>query len=323
MKKIFSLFALALTVGMTSCGQQQAALLPERQPLGLTSQGGYTLHGCSVFDGDKNVIGRKILNAPVDSNSASIISHMPSGSFYGAGNEINDFRVNLAGGQTPKLTVQANSWRNPPVTPDDNERWSNNFFIEPVSDGHAMTLDTATCEYWETYNTRFSNGVLSAYAGDSWMLNSQTYQPEKYPTTVSYIPLIGFTDLGEDAALPQIPHPIGFFMNKSGMDSTHYTGPAGAAESAGSCSGGISRCLMDGDLLRLKPSFNCSGYGNAVDKICVQLKTYGTYLTDDACCYGLRVGLDSSGNNPWTNYGQLAGNITINDFDVIQRGTVH
>lgn len=320
MKKICSF--LALVVGMTACTQQQAALLPERQPLGLTSQGGYSLHGCSVFDGDKQVIGRVIRNAPIDPNSASIIRHMPGGSFYGAGNEIGDFRVNLATVQTP-LTVQPNSWRKPPVVPDDNERWSSSFFIEPVSDGHAMTLDTSTCEYWETYNTHFSNGVLSAYAGDSWMMNSQTYQPETYPTTVSYIPLIGFTDLGEDAALPQIPHPIGFFMTNSGIDSTHYTGPAGAAESAGSCSGGTSQCLMDGDLLRLKASFSCTGYGTAVDKICVQLKTYGTYLTDDACCYGLRVGLDSSGNNPWTNYSQLAGALTIQDFDVIQRGTVH
>ncbi len=70
------------------------------------------------------------------------------------------------------------------------------------------------------------------------------------------IPLLGFTDYGEDANLPAINHPLGFVAMDAAVYSGAYSGAAAAAEGSGTCAA-MSQCLIDGDILRLKASFKC------------------------------------------------------------------
>ena len=48
--------------------------------------------------------------------------------------------------------------------------WQPNFRIEPLSDAHALVVQTRRLRLYELYSTTFAGGVLSAYSGGSWDL---------------------------------------------------------------------------------------------------------------------------------------------------------
>ena len=223
--------------------------------------GAATYHGCPVFAANDPVITRDVAGAAVDPNSAAIIAHIPNGTFYDEGNEIGDYRVNLATNSTPTYHVEPNGWRTYPVAlpggpgntaPGASEPWQTGFVIEPASDAHAEVLNTDTCVWTETYATVWNGSSLSAYAGQQYVTSSPFYA-EYAPTTVAGIPLLGFTDYGEDASLASINHPLGFIAMDAAVYPNSYTGAATSPEGSGTCAA-LDECLVDGDILRLKAS---------------------------------------------------------------------
>jgi hypothetical protein len=281
-------------------------------------------HGCPVFAAGDPVIARDVTSAAIDPNSAAIIAHIPSGNFFSEGNENADFRVNLATNATASGHVGANGWRTYPVavpggpgntSPGAVVPWQTGFFIEPVGDAHAEVLNTSTCVWTEMYSTVWSGSALKAYAGQQYVMSSPFYA-EFAPTTVASIPLLGFTDYGEDASLASIDHPLGFFAPLSAYATT-FTGAATTGEGSGTC-GAATQCLEDGDILRLKASFSCPSSGPML-ALCQQLKKRGITLVDAAGGYGLRMGVDSNGVDDWTGYSTFASSLTPANFDVIKR----
>lgn len=309
---------------MTFYGSKPTTLPPTSAAILVhPSSTAYMYQGCKVWNGDASFFA-PITNTATDTNSANIISHMASGTFAAEGDTDSQYHVNLATASTPVVTAVANDGRNPPVYGNDNVPWSPSFYIETGGDHHAFVLRTDTCQWWEMYLTHYTSGTntLDAYAGDSAALATTNFATETYPTTVAYLWYMGLADWGEDASLGSVNHPIAVAMVGSNISNTNYTGYSGTAGGASNytCSG-YTACLLLGDRIAYTGVCNYSG---AAQLLCNQLKNYGAIVSDGASGYQLRIGDTISGTDPWSSvYSSFLNNITIANFRVVQRGTIH
>jgi hypothetical protein len=295
-------------------------------PLSTLNQ--YVYHGCNIYEKNDVMVNTDITNAPVDPNSATMIANAPTGTFD-AGNNQGDEKVNLGTSATPQYTVARNGGHTPPLYNSTTAPWVNGWFIEPLSDGHSVSLLTDTCQDYEMYQTTWNNtsSQLAAYDGQA---NDETrsWQSQMVNThdavKASGIPLLGTVYYGEDASLSAINH-AGTFEMPTGKDYSQYgyvhpaTYPSDLADTG--CSG--SACphpFHNGDLIRLKASFNCSVYTTKGQLICNALKHYGAYLDDQASQLGFRFGMTTGGVQAWnytTDLHPFLSAITLSNFDVI------
>jgi hypothetical protein len=313
---------------------------PTAAPLGGTT-GAYTLLGCKVFNGDTTAVNRIISSAPIDPNSANIISHSyaADNATFESGVVDGDEQINTANGSTPRVgwsgSLRSNSGGISSTVP-----WASAFVIETSSDNHAHVINTQNCSAFESYGTSFSapSGPLDVSDGTYYAnISTQGYAPEPSGgyITVAGLPMFGFMDTGDDvqayANLPCpanssvtcIPHPVGFYGNPDVVSSDTYVFPAGgnaAADARYPCSN--ANCLVAGDIIRLHASVVCPTSG-AGALVCNQLKFYGGVFSDTGGCnsnyWGIRTGLDTNGNDEMSAAAPFLNSIHITDFDLIQR----
>ncbi|MEO6835122.1 MAG: hypothetical protein ABI231_04350 [Candidatus Tumulicola sp.] len=264
-----------------------------------------------------------ISNAAMDPNSAAVISHLPNltaGNFPGQ----RYFQVNLSNNtESVPLNFLHSGGYFPGMI---SVPWKSSFWISPLNDGHAVSLNTDTCQEYDFYQASFDGSTLTAHGGREWNLNqpiSAQYaqQQHSWGADAADLPYADLMLVGEDAFGPgPIQHAIGFyFPTGQGIEALHYYRPADSYTLVGGCS--AEPCMGYGDRFRLKVSYVCPGTFQG-DRICAALKSYGMFYYDQAGSFGLLFGASTDGSFPW-NGGQvdaLLNNLHMSDFDMLTRG---
>lgn len=280
-----------------------------------------TYDGCNVFTAG-DYYNAPVTNASVDSNSAAYIASMQqagntAGFFASTGVE----KVNDATDATPMMTVQPQvSYHSFPVP----YPWSPSFYIEPLGDAHAMVVQTQSCHLYESYGTKYSGGVLSAYSGVNYDL-SQPFTPLAPGTPSSMASGLSFFAgmvKWEDYESGSIDHALNWAAPAHTVAQWLFVKPASDTDQLPFNGTGLQ--LPYGAHLRLKASFSTAGWGPEATAVANAMKTYGIYLADtDSSSNALYFANASDGSDPW-NSSDLAklGSITIGDFDVIALPTI-
>lgn len=291
-----------------------AASIPQsKHPLTKSA----TYQGCPEFT-DGTYTG-DITKAPADPNSGayinSIIQAGDSAGFYAStGVE----KINNANNSTQLRVVHPLvKWHSFPR----RYPWASNFYIEPLSDHHAMVVQTVTCHLFESYDTQFQNPTLSAYSGANWSLKNK-FVPLKLgqPSAMaSGLPLFAGSVHWEDYQSGSIDHALNWAPPGGTAAQWLVVRPASDTDQL-PFKGQSSYQMPYGAHLRLKASFSTQGWGPQATMVANAMKTYGIYLADTGgpgnALYFTNA---SDGSNPWNNQdlGSLS-KISISDFDVLK-----
>lgn len=276
-----------------------------------------TYGGCPVFTAG-DYYNAPITDAPVDANSANYISAVvnagdTSGFYASTGVE----KVNDADNSTPLLTVQQQvSYHTFPVP----YPWTSTFYIEPLSDKHAMVVQTQSCHLYEAYGTTYSSGVLSAYSGANWDLTKAfvPLAPGTPSAMASGLSMFAGMVKWQDYQSGAIRHALNWAAIAHTVAQYKFVVPASDTDWL-SFNGTSTYQLPYGAHLRLKASFSTAGWGPQATMVASAMKTYGIYLADTGSSGNALYFADApDGTNPWNSSDLSAlGNIHVSDFDVI------
>jgi hypothetical protein len=293
--------------------------MPTPPPSGLASYA-----GCTIFtSGD--FYNAVVTSAAVDPNSAAMIAGTaqidPNGFYLSTGIE----KVNLANAGTARHTVNAlesyhqNEWNANPAWP-----WTNGFYIESLSDAHALVLDTSACRLYESSGSTWSGSTFSAETGWSWdltrpfvMLNN-VLGVSAPSSMASGLSMFAGAVKAEELQAGVINHALNFAPTKDSIAQWTFVAPA-SDTGALPYNGSMPNQVLYGSHLRLHASYSCPA-GPQAKAICVALKTYGMYVADTGSGQNALYGIEAqSGSSNW-NAGDLAalGNMHITDFDVLK-----
>jgi hypothetical protein len=280
-----------------------------------------TYAGCNVFTAG-DYYNAPVTNAGIDPNSASYISSM-----HAAGNTGGFFastgveKVNQATSSTPLVTVQQQvSYHSFPA----QYPWASGFFIEPLSDSHAMIVQTQSCHLYESYGTKFSSDVLSAYSGANWSFNTGfvPLAPGTPSAMASGLSIFAGMVKWEDYESGSINHALNWAPPAHTVAQWLFVKPASDTDQLAFTGSGLQ--LPYGAHLRLKASFSTAGWGPESTAVANAMKTYGVYLSDTGSSDNALYFADASnGTNPWSSSDlSKLGGITIADFDVLTLPTI-
>lgn len=274
--------------------------------------------GCPYPSGD--VWQTNIAAAQIDPSSAAnikaIIDAGGGGGFVAAA-PTTDELINSANNSTPLVPVQAKvKWH----TPYSPWPWQATFYIEPLSDAHALVLQTQACQYYEGYNVSYSSGTLSMYNGGMWNLNAPFSRPYQGSiSTASGIPLGMLAVRPEELQAGAIKHALGWDGVAHSWSQTACVSPAAQTD----CTDDITyngppsdTPIPYGAHMRLKASFDDSAFPTEAKIVAEALKNYGAYGYDTGCCNTIVFVNDSNGGPVWTSADSSAlQKISISDFD--------
>lgn len=226
-------------------------------------------------------------------------------------------RPNMASSSTPMQTVVPKvSYHSFPV----QYPWSAGYYIEQLSDGHAIVVQTQTCHLYESYNTTYSGGVLSAYSGANWdMTKAYVPLPPGNPSAMaSGLPLYAGMVSWADYQSGTITHPLNWAAIAGTVSQWGFVTPASDTDGL-TFKGNSSFQLPYGARLRLRASFNTQGWGPQASMVAQAMKTYGIILADTGSSgNALYFANGPNGTNPWSNVDLAAlGSISLSDFDVL------
>jgi hypothetical protein len=275
-----------------------------------------TYAGCNIFTAG-DYYNAPVTNAGIDPNSASYISSMQAagntGGFY-ASTGVEE--INQATSSTPLVTVQ------PQVSYHSftaQYPWASGFFIEPLSDSHAMIVQTQSCHLYESYGTAYSGGVLSAFSGANWSLTSGfvPLAPGTPSAMASGLSIFAGMVKWEDYESGSINHALNWAPPAHTVAQWLFVKPASDTDQLAFTGSGLQ--LPYGAHLRLKASFSTAGWGPESTAVANAMKTYGVYLSDTGSSDNALYFADASnGTNPWSSSDlSKLGGITIADFDVL------
>jgi hypothetical protein len=281
------------------------------------------LLGCPTF-APGPYYTRPVVSATVDRNSTnylrSAIEAGNSGGFWIAANPVES--VNVASSSTPTYRVRPKVAYHSFETPYP---WDANFFIEPLSDAHAIVVRPETCDLYETYNTTFTNGVLWAYSGAHWNLRHpfvplQAGRPSAMASGLSlYAGMIRW----EEVASGSIDHALNWAAPAGTVAAWSFVRPA--SDTDGIVYNGKSRYWLPyGARLRLRASFDASHFGPQSKVIARAMKTYGMYLADTAReneLYNAKPLVAGTSHWDASDLAALAS-IHLSDFEVLTVGNV-
>jgi hypothetical protein len=234
---------------------------------------------CTVFP-PNNPWNRRVDNLPVASNSSSIVAAI------GAADHLHaDFGAGLWNGgligipitpvvpATPKSPVSfqyaSESDAGPYPIPGNVE-------IEAGSDRHAILIDEKACRLYELFAlTRQSGGAWRAGSGAIWNLRSNDLRPEGWTSAdAAGLPILPGLARYDEVASGQIRHALRFTVSQT---RRAYVWPARHYASD----------LTDPSLppmglrLRLKASYDTSGFPTQARVVLRALKEYGMMVADN------------------------------------------
>jgi hypothetical protein len=159
--------------------------------------------------------------------------------------------------------------------PADCEGWPDTY----VGDSHVLVLDRHSCFLYETFNTHRCNGQWASSSETIWDMQNFEQRPWGW-TSADAAGLAIFPGLVryDEVASGAINHAIRFTMQQTKNDANggYFVEPASHA--AGTVYG-VSNVM--GMRIRLKASFDISGYSETNQVILTAMKNYGMILADN------------------------------------------
>jgi hypothetical protein len=230
--------------------------------------------GCPIFPAD-NVWNTRIDDRDVASNSSTMISaiglsrglHMDFGSYAGYG-----IPINVVSGDTPGSTVvfqyDDESDHVPYPIPSSPK-------VEGGSDGHILMVDKDLCRLYELFAAKKVSGVWHAGSGATWDLRSNALRKAGWTSAdAAGLPILPGLVRYDEVAAGEIDHALRFTTDQT---RTSYIYPA--RHEAGDSSS--SSLPPMGLRVRLKASYDISGFSPQARVIAKALQRYGMILADN------------------------------------------
>jgi hypothetical protein len=281
-----------------------------------------SLNGFVPFPSN-NLWNTDISTAAVDPNSANYINFIGStvtlhpdfgsGTFH---NQTLGIPYQVVAGTQAKVNVTLNAFA------DESDAGpkpiSSNALIEGYpkpgnGDRHVLVLDKDGCWLYELYNASLTKGVWSADQGSVWDMTINEQRPYTW-TSADAAGLPVFVGLAryDEVAAGAINHALRFTVPTSQkafvLPATHW---ASTTTDPNAPPMGLR--------LRLKASFDISGYPADDQVILTAMKKYGLILADN----GSAIFISGAPDNRWNNADlNLLKQITASSFEVVQTGTI-
>jgi hypothetical protein len=184
-------------------------------------------------------------------------------------------------------------------------------------DSHVLAVDLDNKVLYELYNASLGDKRWEASSGAVWDLKINATRPAGWTSAdAAGLPMLPLLVRYEEVKSGTIDHAIRFTLNKSKV--THgYTLPANHLVSG--TNPNTSAPTPMGMRIRLKSSFDISGYSVTNQVILTAMKKYGLMLTD----IGSDLFISGTPDERWDNddLSQLK-NIKASDFEVVQMGEI-
>jgi len=254
-----------------------------------------SLNGFVPFPAD-NVWNTDISSAPLDPNNTAITS---AAGF--AGLHLHHDWSSVAGGNygipytvvdsstTPLVAINVLDYASEsdvalapyPITapiegaPADCDGWPDTY----IGDSHVLVLDRNACMLYETFNTHRCTGQWSSSSETIWDMKTYDQRPWGWTSAdAAGLPIFPGLVRYDEVASGAINHAIRFTMQQTKNDANggYFVYPASHA--AGTVYG-VSNIM--GMRIRLKASFDISGYSTANQVILTAMKKYGMILADN------------------------------------------
>ena len=181
-------------------------------------------------------------------------------------------------------------------------------------DRHVLVLEKDGCWLYELFNASIKNGRWSADQASIWDMTLNTQRPFTWTSAdAAGLPVFVGQARYDEVAAGTIHHALRFTVPSSQrafvLPATHW---ASTNTSPNAPPMGLR--------LRLKASFNISGYPADDQVILTALKTYGMILADNGSALFVSGAPDTRWNDTNLN---LLKNVHASDFEVVQAGTIY
>jgi hypothetical protein len=313
-------FALNITLWFVLCG---AGLSQAGTCSGMTVGQLTALNGFVPFS-SSSLWNTDISTAPVDTNSANYINFIGpavtlhpdfgSGTFH---NQTIGIPYQVVAGTQTKVRVTLNAFAD--ESDPGPEPIPSNALIEGYpkpgnGDRHVLVLEKDGCWLYELYNASLKGGAWSADAGTIWDMTIPEQRPYTWTSAdAAGLPVFAGLARYDEVAAGAINHALRFTVPTSQkafvLPATHW---ASTNTSPNAPPMGLR--------LRLKASFDTSGYPADDQVILTALKKYGMILADN----GSAIFISGAPDNRWNNANlNLLKQITASNFEVVQTGTIY
>ena len=312
----------SLTLQVTSTSGGGGPPPPPSACSAMTAGQGGSLNGFVPFPSD-NLWNKDISSAPVDSNSAAIINFIGPGiglhPDFGAGQyqgSIIGIPYQVVDSSQGSVTINFTAYGdesdpgpmpiplNAPIEGDPN----------PSGDQHVLILDNANCWLYELYSASPSGTSWNAGSAAVWDLTADEQRPYTWTSAdAAGLPIFPGLARYDEVAAGAINHALRFTLQSS---RAAFTPPAShwAANSSN------ANAAPMGMRLRLKASFDISGFSAANQVILAALKKYGMIMADN----GSSMYISGAPDDRWSNDDlHNLGSVTASDFEVVQMNPVY
>ncbi len=248
-----------------------------------------TLGGCAMFPPD-NAWNRDISGDAVDPNSANYINYINQTATHLHADFGEDPTYGI-----PYVVVPANQpmvpvdfWESPDESDPGPYPIPSNAPIEAGSDGHMLVLRQGECKLYETYVTSYSPSTgWQAASGAVFDLNSNALRPLGWTSAdAAGLPILPGLVRYDEVAAGEIRHALRFTVDASQrryiLPATHY---ASSITNPNAPPMGLR--------LRLRASYNISGFTGQARVVLEALKRYGMIVADNGTSWFITGATDS------------------------------
>jgi hypothetical protein len=177
-----------------------------------------------------------------------------------------------------------------------------------TGDRHVLLLDNSTCFLYELYSSSVSGNSWDAGSGAVWDLLSNEQRPYTWTSAdAAGLPIFPGLVRFDEVAAGKISHALRFTLQNS---QAGFTPPA--SHWAATTSNGLAAPM--GMRMRLKASFDVSGFSANNQVILNALKKYGMIMADN----GSSMYLSGAPDDRWDNNDlHVLGQVIASDFEVL------
>jgi hypothetical protein len=279
---------------------------------------GASLGGFVPFPTD-SLWNTNISSAPVDPNSTAIVNFIGSGigmhADFGAGQYQGStigIPYLIVGAQQPPVTINFTAYgseSDPGPMPVPVTAPIEGYPNPGTGDRHVLVLDNSNCFLYELFSSYVSGNTWNAGSAAVWDLLSNEQRPYTWTSAdAAGLPIFAGLAHYDEVAAGEISHALRFTLQQS---RAAFVPPAShwAANSSN------SNAAPMGMRMRLKASFDVSGYSTSNQVILNALKKYGMIMADN----GSNMFFSGAPDDRWDNNDLHAlGQVKTSDFEVIQ-----
>src|SRR5690242_3856745 len=290
---------------------------------GMSLGPGASLNGFVPFPSN-SLWNTDISASPVDPNSANYINFIGSTVTlhpdFGAGtfhNQTLGIPYQVVAGTQAKVTVTLGTFAS--ESDPGPEPISSNALIEGYpkpgnGDRHVLVLEKDGCWLYELYHAALKSGQWSADSAAIWDMTINEQRPYTWTSAdAAGLPIFVGLARHDEVAAGAINHALRFTVPTTRrafvLPATHWASTVTDPNAP-----------PMGTRLRLKASFDISGYPADDQVILTALKKYGMILADN----GSAIFISGTPDNRWNNNNlNLLKSITASNFEVVQTGTIY